>query len=369
MALFQEKNMRQRYVIGGNHSATNFLHVAKWEDAFEYYPGTPTIPVFKKPDFINGDVDRFHIVVEDATRGPNTAHVLLDLDHISADGAVTNSRTWKLEMSAPGVFTSTNLLVISDDYDYVYDNVYPGVAPNLHLRSCHAALGDRIEAVYDVLRPDGSYFYAVTNDTATVGADIKTVTLSVGVMKTNGVEVVDAQRIEQDIQRTRERFAQVNVRVATNAVVYFDAPDSVATNLNGWFIDWWDNGTLRMTQATRDIFDAAAAAGLSSNECIRAIYVPTLQTPSRNDIGGVAFMESYYQGGDLDYANSFFVAYPAKGFTFAHELVHVLTDEGHSSQLWNLMYKLEAVTNTPLAPKRLTKEQEQAIRKNTKFVK
>jgi len=77
-------------------------------------------------------------------------------------------------------------------------------------------------------------FYAVTNDTATVGADIKTVTLSVGVMTTNGVAVVTDSRVEQDIQRTRERLAQVNVRVATNAVVYFDAPDSVATPFDSW---------------------------------------------------------------------------------------------------------------------------------------
>ena len=66
--------------------------------------------------------------------------------------------------------------------------------------------------------------------------------------------------------------------------------------------------------------------------------------------------------------NSFFVAYPAKGFTFAHELVHILTDEGHSSRTWNLMYKDEAVSNTPLAPKRLTQAQETLIR-NSDFVK
>jgi hypothetical protein len=112
---------------------------------------------------------------------------------------------------------------------------------------------------------------AITNFAA-IGKDIKTFTLNIAVM-TNAIDgaCVDTNHIARNIRVTQERFAQANANVATNSVTYFCAPQSVATNLNGWVMNTSTNNNVWSPEALA-IFKAANPTG-----ALTLIYMPSLR--------------------------------------------------------------------------------------------
>ena len=352
------------YFVSADGTATNYLHVAKWENAF-VYDAVKKDAFFAHYDFINVDVDRFRVVVEDMAR--TAPQITIDLARILPDGTRTNETQCSLQQVEPGVYATTNLIVVSDSADQVSGVKYP-VAPNSAERAILAALNDRLEAVYTPQAPQGAQ--ALTNS-ATIGSYNRYVVLDIAVMRTNSVAIVGAGRVATDIRRTGERLAQIGVCVWTNSITHFDAPASVMADLGTWETTEVVNDTNRLTRYTRDILDAAWPTNVPGGN-IRMVYVPALHDPENPNMVGLAFPRQYYQANRV-YGDSCFVAVRGRGFTFPHEVVHVLIAHayyesvGHSPMdtPWNLMF-WRGVTDydipNPQVPKRLTEWQGDKIR-------
>ena len=222
------------------------------------------------------------------------------------------------------------------------------------------ALGNTMKAVY--------FDSPVTSisATATVGRDVKTLTVDVAVMRTqpNGYPCVWGNNVNEDMKILKERFIQANVNVTVNPAVEFDPPLS-AQNTN-WLAGIHNNILGYETSfATKQIIDAS---GLGTNN-LRIIYVPEVRV-NTNFVTIVAaglaisthgFLNSLDQ---LFYVDTCFISsrLPLGDDTPAHEIVHLFLGAGHSPEMWNLMYPIQTPWDDLRGTRRLTQEQVDGIR-------
>jgi hypothetical protein len=69
-----------------------------------------------------------------------------------------------------------------------------------------------------------------------VGVDVKTVTLDVFVMATNGVPAASDFIVQRDIADAKERYAQADVRIEIGQVTQVEMPAGIATN---WYVGFY----------------------------------------------------------------------------------------------------------------------------------
>ena len=175
------------------------------------------------------------------------------------------------------------------------------------------------------------------------------------------VPCVDISRLGRDTNAHISVFSPANIRVIPK-IVYFDAPDIVATNLDAWAA--YDSSALGLplTDAGKAVTNAIAAVEPSMPQHPCVIYVPVLRhiwygTTHTNDYGQRA---PYYGN------TAFIPAGTEDPFTPAHETVHIMFDsaifsggDDHDEAKWNLMCNDIIVygNTTATGPKRLKKDQ------------
>ncbi|MCL2104144.1 MAG: hypothetical protein FWH21_03700, partial [Kiritimatiellaeota bacterium] len=264
-----------------------------------------------------------------------------------------------------GTYLSTNRIIVADAKDMdPYDLMLAGASGDAVTRMTHRALGDPLPVTY-------SHGGVSLTETATVGKDIKTLTVDVASMIVNGFWHQDGQ-IEPDMKACQECLAQANIKVNYNLPdnsAGFPAPQSVATNAD-WFAATVDSqGNLSLTQEARDVIDAS---GLGTNN-LRVIYVPGVIKIGGPGLEprlavGYAFAAHVFTGNpDKSYIDTCFVTvqYPEQPFMPTHEIVH-LFGEGHTTNMpWNLMNASAPPPGKVLwGKKRLTQQQVDRIRAN-----
>ena len=350
--VIKAENPRVRFV-SADGTVTNLLPEAKWENALTVFG---SMIQFSSSDFINGDADRFRVLLSNSERTEQTLDVML-----TQTGSVSSNRTVTLYRQADGTYASTNLLIVADHQDRILDSISTKPV-NASERIFTAALGDTLTVTYT---HDG----VTLTDTATVGINVKTIYVDVAVMKTNNVAVATPQRVAEDMKAMQERYAQINVKVVVYYKPDFPAPQSI---INAGFTNWDvaqpGGGGLVLTDASKAIIDAA---NLNTNH-IRVIYVPSLKNDDPTKVTlGYAIRSDVFKI-DLNYIDTCFVTIQDHtNYIPSHEILHLLKVD-HFSQLWNLMRQdfpknHSYLLKDPRSWKRLTEFQESEVRNHTRL--
>jgi len=197
----------------------------------------------------------------------------------------------------------------------------------------------------------------------TVTADPRMFHYVIAIMKTNGVPCVQNPWVIATANNTiRTVLAPAGVIPVCVEVVYFDAPEIVATNLVNWVATTTDgaNGSF----ATSAIFEEVLKLN-STTPCV--VYVPEIRRWENGAIGQVRGLAHPQWDGVLVSASAN-PTYSGTLFTPAHELVHWFGWPGHVPTMpWNLMYGTTSSDNSVTATKRLTQSQINMIRTSSKL--
>ena len=343
---------------------TDRLVVSKWENAFERSVNGAIR--FVTSNFIDDDPDRFQIYVKDRRRTESTILCFFY-------DTPSNPNDWSIEplyRQPDGTYLSTNHIIVVDAADA--DNSAlrdAGAVGPLRSWMSKRALGEQVQAAY-------SYDGMGAMVAATVGVDVKTLTVDVAAMGAPGNgEWADYPRHMADMEAMRERYAQANIRVVPNIQPnVFPLPPCIAADPTDWCVNTPSTseiGKYALTEEAKAIIDAA---NLPTNH-IRVIYVPGPLTTYDEETGstntnalGFAVARYAFQNADEKYFDTCFVtAPPYSNYVPSHEGVHLLGWDTHWTHLpWNLMYgkvpSLPPSGKDPRAIKRLTQDQVDVIR-------
>jgi len=179
-----------------------------------------------------------------------------------------------------------------------------------------------------------------------------------------GLPCVDQSRVNGDIQATRERFVQANIKIEWDGSIHpFSLPPNVPTD---WHIRYGVGNDLTLTDHAKAILDVA-----NSNRypfCL--VYVPAplygaTNTYNSGIAGSAVAKYAFTNATDAVYLGNMFISSDdvVSMYVPAHEICHVLGVSNHVSEAWNLMYGLQLPkTKAVTGPKRLTSEQIETIR-------
>jgi len=311
----------------------NSFHVAKWENAFD------SLNILKN-NFIDIDPDRFRVKVTDLRRTEASISI-----NIYTGTSFSAEKVVSLYRQKDGTYLSTNLLLVADNADESYNKGRLLLADNL---------GYMAKAEY---KHDG----VIVTNTFFIGANIKTATVDFAVMILPGTTnlCVNLERIEKDLQVTKERFMQADIVVQKGDVRTFMAPPLVATNLSNWTIRLGNDETNRILTAEAKAVVKAANPTLNGY-CL--IYVPSLRSVPNSNAWGSAIADYYYKKTeDADYLGNSFISVAADSFTPPHELGHIWALVHSVNMPWNLMHP-QTFTGGVTGTKRLTEVQVNTIR-------
>jgi hypothetical protein len=340
---------------------TNSLQVAKWESAFSngYVQAGSYIvtnAVFRQSEFISADADRFRVRVTDERRADaESVEVVLWTEHPGDSAYDAASRVMTLPRVSPGVFASTNLLLVSDWDDAHFDTTVYGVAPDSTNRLFLSQLSSSVCGSY----VDG---WGQTNVfSAPVGVDVKSVGVDVAIMRTNGVACIDTLSALVQVTLAKERFAQANITVEMGSLVYFDAPPQV--DVDNWCVRTSGNSR-SLTQNARSVLHEAISAVTNgaNNRCL--IFVPSIRSTPTAEVAGHATASYWYTDPlDAPYTDHCLIsARLIAPFVSAHELCHALGIYAHVSDKCNLMFSTASPFMDVSASKRLYVEQIPTLR-------
>ena len=252
---------------------------------------------------------------------------------VSQSGSLGGSRAVTLNRQPNGAYLSQNMLLAADAQDRTLDGI-ANAPPDASDRIFAVALEDTLTANY-------THNGTTATGTATVGVDVKTLTVEVKVMwdRPYGEPCVTFGHIQADLKAMRERYAQVNVKVNWDQKPDFPAPPGIAADPTNWTVYTWDFSLTNsfLTADTRAIIDASNLAGTDS---IRVIYVPPFKDGDGNVLAGYAISATFGDNGvDGAYIDTCFVtASNRTNYVPAHEVGHLLTLNHYILQRWNLMY-------------------------------
>ena len=340
---------------------TNSLQVAKWESAFSngYVQAGSYIvtnAVFRQSEFISADADRFRVRVTDERRADaESVEVVLWTEHPGDSAYDAASRVMTLPRVSPGVFVSTNLLLVSDWDDAHFDTTVYGVAPDSTNRLFLSQLLSSVCGSY----VDG---WGQTNVfSAPVGVDVKSVGVDVAIMRTNGVACIDTLSALAQVTSAKERFAQANITVEMGSLVFFDAPPGV--DVDNWHVVSTNNQFQLSPDARSVVHEAlASVTNGTSNRCL--IFVPGIRdTPAAEVAGHTTASYWYIDPLDAPYTDHCLIsASQIAPFVSAHELCHALGIYAHVSDKCNLMFSTASPFMDVSASKRLYVEQIPTLR-------
>lgn len=335
------------------HNVVPVLNVAKWTNSFNAGP-------LVKDNFIDLDTDHFYLRVNDPSKtgsGTISIHLSTDSDGTSYDDVATEIELDE-EPANPGVFISTNLLMVSDDVDDDFTNPYVVADDTKNDRTHKVALGGKVKALYSCTAAVDCEKEAV------VPPSLKTVEVSVVVLRdkpavSNGVPVVTTTHVSNMWNIVRERYAQVGVTIVYNVTI--EDPPSGVDLTDGLLVRDFSTNRVLATEAKELI---ASCGTVGTNNDIHVFYVNTVMV-GPNQAYGSAVADYYYYPSENDYLyNAFIDNSVNKPFNAAHELAHLLADAPHVSEEFNVLYSSTSTANFPAATKRLDTTQETNIRGN-----
>jgi hypothetical protein len=343
-------------VLAGGALSTNLLQVAKWESAFsnglvQVPGGTVTNAVFAQTEFIGTDVDRIRIRVNDARRmEAASVEVVLQTDHPSDSTYDAAPRSLVLSRVSPGVFLSTNLLLVSDWNDATFDATAYGVASDSTNRIFSSQLGSRLQANY--VGGGGQ----TSGAEALVGVGVKTVGVDVAIMRTNGVACIDTLTAMAQVTLAKERFAQANVAVEMGDLVYFDAPTQV--NVELWDVMATNNTRMLSPEARYVVHEAVSAVTNGDNNVCLIFFPIVIRVPAIEIAGHATASYWYVYPLDVPYTDHCLISVgKITPFVSAHEMCHALGVQPHESKKCNLMFPAAVPYTDVSSSKRLTNSQ------------
>jgi hypothetical protein len=348
------------FLSGGSEYGTNTLQVGNWEDAFRISMEDGL--VYLKTDFIDGDTRRFRVRVQDVARS-GASSVTVGLSSLAPSGGShsQSERTVVLPSVAPGVFLSTNLLLVSDTADAACDVPEAPAGTSQRLYECE--LGGTVRAGYE------DAWGGTHENLNTIGADVKTVILDIFVMTTNGVPAVLNTIVLRDLADAAERYAQADIRIQTGLVTQVEMPSNIETN---WFVTVESSANRWLTESAKLIMDALPRT--SGHVSVIYVHAPLCQVwwhrnPQLSDGKGVAGLAIAAYGfsapDDTDYLGNVFISSSDPVlFTTAHEVGHLLTNAGNITSKRNLMYEYGATNKAIKSPKRFTSTQGESIKES-----
>jgi hypothetical protein len=315
-----------------------------------------TNAVFRQSEFISADADRFRVRVTDERRADaESVEVALWTEHPGDSAYNAASRVMTLPRVSPGVFMSTNLLLVSDWHDAAFDSTVYGVAPDSTNRLFLSQLSSSVCGSYT----DGRGQTIATS--APVGVDVKSVGVDVAIMRTNGVACIDTLDALVQVTLAKERFAQANITVEMGSLVFFDAPPGV--DIDNWHVAA-TNDPFRLTQDARSVVHEALASVTNgaNNRCL--IFVPSVREDPDFQCAGLATAKyRFIYAVDRAYTDHCLIsASRTAPFVSAHELCHALGIEYHVPDKCNLMFSTASPFTDVRASKRLYAGQIPTIR-------
>jgi hypothetical protein len=323
------------------------LKVAKWQDAFELAPNGILAEV-KGPDagldFIDRDPDRFNVWVYDPARwgDAQVQHIQATIQTTNVVGFTEyNDNPTPVDLvkyggagKGPGWFWSDSQMLVSNEADDKHsaatylgaDESGPGAAglpKNGYTAATTWKISDRTHRV--ALRGTVRAEYTPTVGpliAATAGVPVtKNVKVHTTILKVMGTPVLNLAEANHAVHKANESFAQVGVLLIP-AIQFIDPPAGVDLS----------NG-----------LDGFTTPGPSETAEEQALMVPGTRTAATDDVelyfvnfivgGGTSEWkgESFpaYAVSDSKYADSVIIAKNYYSlFTVAHELGHVLLDDG-----------------------------------------
>ena len=315
-----------------------------------------TNAVFRRSEFISADADRFRVRVTDERRADaESVEVVLWTEHPGDSAYDAASRVMTLPRVSPGVFVSTNLLLVSDWDDAHFNTTVYGVAPDSTNRLFLSQLLSNMCGSY----VDG---WGQTNVfSAPVGVDVKSVGVDVAIMRTNGVACIDTLSALVQVTLAKERFAQANITVEMGSLVFFDAPPQV--DVDNWCVRTSGNSR-SLTQNARSVLHEAISAVTNgaNNRCL--IFVPSIRSTPAAEVAGHATASYWYTDPlDAPYTDHCLIsARQIAPFVSAHEMCHALGVPYHEAERCNLMFSTASPFMDVCSSKRLKTGQLKTLR-------
>ena len=352
-----EAHSKVEFLSAAGHPTTNALQVGLWENAFIVQSNSVT---FRYPDFVNHDPRRFRVRVTDPENEAESVTVSLSALPSSGGGHGQAARTLTLPRVSPGVFASTNLLLVSDAADAA---VSPSeTVPGINDRLFECELGGTVRALFtDSANVDW-------RNSAEIGRDVKSVTVDAFVMTIGGVPAVPGSIVERDLADMAERYAQADVRINIGQITQVEMPFAYT---NWYARDEFYNGFHLSTDSKR-ILDALPR----TSGHIGVIYVPGPLYRTHSDanptpgiiiniLAGMAIAGHGFKY-DAAYLGNVFISSTESTAPFipAHEVGHILAIDTHSDDRYNLMWESKATHKGIKQPKRLDASQIEIIRRS-----
>ena len=367
------------FLAGGSSLPASELKIGKWENAFNTVIETnivvTTNPIdveitittnwFLKDNFIDLDSDRFMVRVIDASKmgaGP----VYLDLGTSSEDTDLCDDMTLIELIEQPinsGIFLSTNQLLVADEIDDGYNGPIP---PDDYFndQTHKIALDGRVLVQYEP--EEGTWMDAEITVPSEKTVHIIPVFLHDPSLTSSNYVVLTADRIADFLRIARKRYAQMGICLEWDTPVICEPPVGV---------DLFDGLTLRPTYTATTLAPEAKAVieGVGTTNTLDDIHliIANHLWAGERELGGMAVAAFGFKSpADTNYLYNIFLNAnnydESAGGSIAHELGHLLTNAGHVSDGWRVMYRSTryGVTGT----RRFVEEEETTIKDNTQHV-
>ncbi len=349
----QTVNVVQVDFLGASGEPAAALKIGKWENAFD---AGPTV----KDNFIDLDPDRFRIRVIDFSR-TGTGHVSVELSTVTSSFFEDDNPT-EIELTEQpensGVFLSTNLLLVVDDVDDDFSNSAVPSDDAVNDRTHRIALGGHVLVRYvEGATPFWDKIISVLEE-ASVHV------IPVILLNTNGTPVMDVVQVTNALEIASKRYAQTGIMLTWDFPVIRVPPAGVDLT-NGITIRPTYNSTNLDAEAKAAISGVGTAGELSD---IHVIFANELYA-GNNKIGGGA-VAGYYYGGATDQPycyNAFITANNSIeliGLRIAHELGHLLKDDGHEPNTWQILYVYAGNSGEATGSRRFLGAEEARMKEN-----
>ena len=376
-AVSQAVNVVQiEFLAGGGNVAATELKIAKWNNAFWSTVSTVTNTVltngviqtniymvtnfFVKDNFIDLDPDRFCVRITDPSHmGAENVSILLNTTGpypIAKDGA-TAIDLYETSVNS-GIFVSTNMILVSDDVDDAFSN---SLVPGDNTRN------DRTHKI----APEGKVIVTYPDTGQTSGVKeisvnkFGTIHVIPVIMRgtPNGNPLTTALHVEAILEHARGRFGQIGIDLTWEAPEIRNPPDGLI--LAQMFVERDSVPATVLSSDAKSLISEVATVGNTND--IHIIFVRNMLAGS-DELIGTSISSFRYAPSEAGYFFNVFIDTldvgntEYGGYIVAHELGHLLTNEGHvADDKWRLMFTFTE-TNGAAGSRRLSDSEETKIR-------
>ena len=341
-------------ILGANGT----LKVARWEKAFKIvtYPGsvdpaTEPMPILLGPDaagldFIDRDPDRFNVRVYDLNNW-NAAVPTVDVTIETSGAGNYNDAATTLRLirhADPGWYWSDSQILVSNKVDDEFSTGYLAADESAPLgstilkqgiysfpvtdRTHRIALGGTVMAKYNTGQTLlGQPIIATVSATVPVVAKVKLNSSIVGNALSGGA--FQAGGYQRDITVMREIYAQAGISVEElNAV----KPEPPLVNLSDGLQIRPDNATsaTSLTAEEVSLLQSYRLQGVNNKYYIEVYFVNYFDQA----IQGYAVTAGMVPANQSQYTPSVVLRTDHDDSTLAHEVGHILTDQGHYASVF-----------------------------------